>query len=338
MRGFVSDRGRERGTAPGRKNTKGLRSDAGRVEAPGEHPGGPGEAGRPLPDHGGLLGRRFARPCHLGPAPRISTAMPDPIFLAGPIDLDALDAFLLSDRAPEDSMGLSDLDGFLAGVVVGPELVMPSEWLPRVWGGEEPAFESIDEARSILGTIIGPLQGNHPCPRHRARGLRSGVLGGAGRSGDRHRLGGRVPRRREAAAEGVGAAGPAPRSERPVRAADPARRRRSQAPALRRPPAAAGRDRERCTPPGRTSSRTAWSASTASGASAARGPRAGATAEGARPGACHGGGGDDLAGCQDRKDDGQPWFRYGGAVQPRSRITSLLSTASRPAASDHVMW
>ncbi len=71
---------------------------------------------------------------------------------AGPVDLDA---FLLSDRAPEGSMGLSDLDGFLAGIAVGPELVMPSEWLPVVWGGEEPAFESVDEARSVLGTIMG---------------------------------------------------------------------------------------------------------------------------------------------------------------------------------------
>ena len=81
--------------------------------------------------------------------------MPDPIPLAGPVDLDALDAFLISGRAPEGSMGLSDLDGFLAGIAAGPELVVPSEWLPVVWGGEEPAFESIDEARDILGTITG---------------------------------------------------------------------------------------------------------------------------------------------------------------------------------------
>ncbi len=82
--------------------------------------------------------------------------MPEPtLHAAGPVDLDALDAFLLSDRAPEESMGLSDLDGFLAGIAVGPELVMPSEWLPVVWGGAEPAFESVEEARSILGTIMG---------------------------------------------------------------------------------------------------------------------------------------------------------------------------------------
>ncbi len=81
--------------------------------------------------------------------------MHDPISLAGPVDLDALDAFLMSDRAPDESMGLSDLDGFLAGIVVGPELVLPSEWLPVVWGGAEPAFASVEEARSVLGAVMG---------------------------------------------------------------------------------------------------------------------------------------------------------------------------------------
>ena len=33
-------------------------------------------------------------------------------------------------NAPDDSMGLSDLDGFLTGIAVGPELILPSEWLP----------------------------------------------------------------------------------------------------------------------------------------------------------------------------------------------------------------
>ena len=75
--------------------------------------------------------------------------------LNGSIDLDALDDYLMSDHAPDDGMGLSDLDGFLTGIVVGPELILPSEWLPVIWGGEEPEFETEDEMRTVLGTIMG---------------------------------------------------------------------------------------------------------------------------------------------------------------------------------------
>ena len=49
------------------------------------------------------------------------------------VDLDLLDHFLMSDAAPDNGMGLSDLDGFLTGILVGPHLIMPSEWLPHVW-------------------------------------------------------------------------------------------------------------------------------------------------------------------------------------------------------------
>ena len=81
--------------------------------------------------------------------------MEENIPLSGPIDLDALDDYLMSDHAPDDSMGLSDLDGFLTGIVVGPELILPSEWLPVIWGGEEPVFQTEDEMRTVLGTIMG---------------------------------------------------------------------------------------------------------------------------------------------------------------------------------------
>lgn len=68
--------------------------------------------------------------------------------------LDVLGEFLLSDAVPDNSMGLSDLDGFLTGILVGPELIMPSEWLPHVWDGEEPIFESTEQAQEILGAIM----------------------------------------------------------------------------------------------------------------------------------------------------------------------------------------
>ena len=70
-------------------------------------------------------------------------------------DLDLLDAYLLSDQSPPECLLLSDLDGFLTGIAIGPEVVMPSEWLPHVWGGEEPVFDDHLQASAILGTIMG---------------------------------------------------------------------------------------------------------------------------------------------------------------------------------------
>src|SRR6478752_50019 len=89
------------------------------------------------------------------PANRDTGDMTDDPPLSGLIDLDALDDYLMSDHAPDDSMGLSDLDGFLTGIAVGPELILPSEWLPVIWGGNEPEFKSEDEMRTILWTIMG---------------------------------------------------------------------------------------------------------------------------------------------------------------------------------------
>src|SRR5215212_10024551 len=75
--------------------------------------------------------------------------------LSGPVDLEALDQFLMSDASPENCMQLSDLDGFLTGIAIGPELVKPSEWLPVIWGDEEPVFEGIEQARTVIGVIMG---------------------------------------------------------------------------------------------------------------------------------------------------------------------------------------
>ncbi|HLH89411.1 MAG TPA: UPF0149 family protein [Xanthobacteraceae bacterium] len=69
-------------------------------------------------------------------------------------DLEALDRFLRSDRSPPNSMMLSELDGFLTGLAVGPELVRPDEWLSLVWGGDAPALASADEATTIVGVLM----------------------------------------------------------------------------------------------------------------------------------------------------------------------------------------
>ncbi|MFQ5930642.1 MAG: UPF0149 family protein [Acidobacteriota bacterium] len=68
--------------------------------------------------------------------------------------IEELDEFLMSDQTPDDCMQLSDLDGFLTGIVVGPELIMPSEWMPAIWRGGEPEFKDMAQAERIAGIIM----------------------------------------------------------------------------------------------------------------------------------------------------------------------------------------
>jgi uncharacterized protein len=77
-----------------------------------------------------------------------------PTFLDIESDMEALDAYLMSDASPPDCMMLHDLDGVLTSLVVGPELIPVSEWMPHVWGGQEPVFENAGQAEMITGSII----------------------------------------------------------------------------------------------------------------------------------------------------------------------------------------
>ena len=69
-------------------------------------------------------------------------------------ELDRLDLFMCH-QDNDDVMMLSELDGYLTGVLVCPDLILPSEWMPVIWGEAGPAFADQDEAREILGLIMG---------------------------------------------------------------------------------------------------------------------------------------------------------------------------------------
>ena len=71
------------------------------------------------------------------------------------VDLDALAAFLTSDRAPEGCMDLSELDGFMAGIIAGPVAVAHDDWLSVVWDDEDPDFSDREEGAIVMGTIAG---------------------------------------------------------------------------------------------------------------------------------------------------------------------------------------
>lgn len=65
------------------------------------------------------------------------------------MSLDELAHFLNSSSAPPGCMDLSELDGFLAGLVAGPEVVPREEWLPEVWDNEEPDYADAAEKQAV---------------------------------------------------------------------------------------------------------------------------------------------------------------------------------------------
>jgi uncharacterized protein len=47
-----------------------------------------------------------------------------------------------------------ELDGYLTGIVVSPELLLPSRWLHRIWGENEPTFDSLDQMQTVIAAVM----------------------------------------------------------------------------------------------------------------------------------------------------------------------------------------
>ncbi|MGE8504070.1 MAG: UPF0149 family protein [Pseudomonas sp.] len=71
-----------------------------------------------------------------------------------PEELDFLDAALLDHGSDDSVLGISELDGFFTALVSGPEAIMPSTWLPELWGGVPPTFASFDEEQAVLSLLL----------------------------------------------------------------------------------------------------------------------------------------------------------------------------------------
>ena len=68
-------------------------------------------------------------------------------------ELDRLAEFLASTRRSR-TISIEELDGFFAALVVGPEIVMPSEYLPEIIGSRDDAFESLEDANELLELLM----------------------------------------------------------------------------------------------------------------------------------------------------------------------------------------
>jgi uncharacterized protein len=58
----------------------------------------------------------------------------------------------------DEAMLLEELDGFIAGLLACPELIMPGDWLPLLWhednADQQPVFKDLDHANRVLGLVM----------------------------------------------------------------------------------------------------------------------------------------------------------------------------------------
>lgn len=72
-------------------------------------------------------------------------------------EFNELDRFLLSEQCPDDAMTMDTLHGFLTAIVMGPEDIPMTEWLPLVWGNnpsQAPRFKSRQQEERIIQFIL----------------------------------------------------------------------------------------------------------------------------------------------------------------------------------------
>lgn len=80
-------------------------------------------------------------------------------------EIQTLSRFLDAHAVERDGMSFEMLDGYLTAVLSGPDTILPSEWVPLIWVGEEEGddkaevFESEDEAQAMLGLIMRHYNG-----------------------------------------------------------------------------------------------------------------------------------------------------------------------------------
>ncbi len=56
-------------------------------------------------------------------------------------------------------MSPMELDGYLTGVVASPDLLLPSRWLNRIWGENEPAFDDLDQMQTVIAAVMDHYNG-----------------------------------------------------------------------------------------------------------------------------------------------------------------------------------
>ena len=69
-------------------------------------------------------------------------------------DMARLTEYFSSDKISFFSMYLDEVDGLFAAIACTPDEITPPEWLPLVFGREDPQFGSIEESEAVLGGLM----------------------------------------------------------------------------------------------------------------------------------------------------------------------------------------
>ena len=70
-------------------------------------------------------------------------------------EIEHLEELLSNFEIMPDAMCVSELDGYVAGLLLCPEMIVPSEWLPEVWALDgEPEFANIEQAQATIGSVM----------------------------------------------------------------------------------------------------------------------------------------------------------------------------------------
>jgi uncharacterized protein len=62
-------------------------------------------------------------------------------------------AFLASPTAPQRSMSLLELDGYLTGVIIAPSLIRPGRWMAGLWIDDEPVCDDPEQIQLVLSAV-----------------------------------------------------------------------------------------------------------------------------------------------------------------------------------------
>jgi uncharacterized protein len=62
--------------------------------------------------------------------------------------------FLTSPAAPKGVMSPMELDGYLTGIVVSPDLLRPIRWIDGIWRENEPTFDGLDQMQTVIAAVM----------------------------------------------------------------------------------------------------------------------------------------------------------------------------------------